>query len=195
MITGLRTDCSSVQKYFKIKPDISIFGKCFGAGFPIGIIAINKKVHKKLNKIKPKVFFGGTFSGNSIITFIGNEVLKYIFKNRKKIFSKINENAKYFEKELNQFFIKSKLDLKVYRFKSMMRLVYSKKFILDRASRDFFETKKNNKIFKFKKYIKSQNIYMPDNGIIFISLSHEKSQIKYLIKKFKFGLVKFFKKS
>ena len=33
MITGLRTDCSSVQKYFKIKPDISIFGKCFGAGF------------------------------------------------------------------------------------------------------------------------------------------------------------------
>ena len=195
MITGLRTDCYSVQKYFKIKPDISIFGKCFGAGFPIGIISINKRVSKKLIKIKQKVFFGGTFSGNSVITFIGNEVLKYIFKNKKKIFSRINNNAKYFEEELNEFFKKSKLDLKIYRFKSMMRLVYSKKLILDRASRDFFEIEKNNKIFKFKKYIKNQNINMPDNGIMFMSLAHEKSQIKYLIKKFKFGLVKFFKKS
>lgn len=195
MITGLRTDCSSVQKYFKIKPDISIFGKCFGAGFPIGIITINKKVSKKLIKVKPKVFFGGTFSGNSIITFIGNEVLKYVTKNRKKIFYKLNMNAKYFEEELNKFFTKSKLDLKVYRFKSMLRLVYSKKFMLDRASRDFFETRKNKKISKFKKYIQSQNINMPANGIMFISLAHEKSQINYLVKKFKIGAIKFFKKS
>ena len=43
MITGLRTDCKSVQSIYKIKPDISTFGKCFGGGVPIGIIGITKK--------------------------------------------------------------------------------------------------------------------------------------------------------
>ena len=58
--------------------------------------------------------------------------------------------------------------------------------MLDRASRDFFETRKN-KNFKIQKYIQSQNINMPANGIMFISLAHEKSQINYLVKKFKIG--------
>ena len=38
----------------------------------------------------------------------------------------IKYECKIFEEELNKFFTKSKLDLKVYRFKSMLRLVYSK---------------------------------------------------------------------
>ena len=46
MITGLRIDCGSVQSYFKIKSDITTFGKCFGGGFPIGIIALSRKIEK-----------------------------------------------------------------------------------------------------------------------------------------------------
>ena len=46
LITGLRTDGSTLQNYFKIKPDISTFGKCFGGGMPIGIIGISKKYQK-----------------------------------------------------------------------------------------------------------------------------------------------------
>ena len=74
MITGIRTDCSSIQNYFGINAEISTFGKCFGGGLPIGIISISKKISKKLEKIKPKVFFGGTFSGNSMSTYVGNDV-------------------------------------------------------------------------------------------------------------------------
>ena len=43
MITGLRTDCSSVQNYYSIKPDIGVFGKSFGGGLPIGFITLSKK--------------------------------------------------------------------------------------------------------------------------------------------------------
>ena len=70
-----------------------------------------------------------------------------------KIFYKLNMNAKYFEEELNKFFTKSKLDLKVYRFKSMLRLVYSKKFMLDRASRIFLRQE------RIKKFQNSKNIF------------------------------------
>ncbi len=195
MITGLRTNCSSVQNYLKIKPDISTFGKCFGAGLPIGIISISKSISTKLQKINPKVFFGGTFSGNSIITFVGNEVLNYIIKNKKKIFKKLNTNSKYLQTELNKFFISNNLDLKIYRFQSILRLVYTKDLVKDRVSRDFLEQKKNKLISKFKDYIKNKNIYIPSSGIMFQSYSHEKKDIDYIIKEFKKGSLKIFTKN
>ncbi len=194
MITGLRTDCSSVQAYFKIKPDISTFGKCFGGGLPIGIISISKATSKRIDKIKPRVFLGGTFSGNSITTFVGNEVLNYIIKNKVKIFKKIDTNAEYFEKTLNKFFELKSIDLKIYRFKSMLRLVYTKEKIIDRLSRDFLEVKKNNLILKFRNYIKNKKIYIPANGIMFTSYAHEKKHINYIINEFKLASVKIFSK-
>ena len=86
MITGLRTECSSIQNFFNVNADISIFGKCYGAGLPLGFISITNNVYKKLQKLNQKVFFGGTFSGNSTITYIANNILNYIIKNKKKIF-------------------------------------------------------------------------------------------------------------
>ncbi len=192
MITGIRTDCSSIQKYFGINAEISTFGKCFGAGLPIGIISISKKISTKLKNIKPKVFFGGTFSGNSMSAYVGNDVLDFIVKNKKKIFSKINNNAEYFERNLNNFFEKNNIDIKVYRFKSMLRLVFTKASIKDRLGRDFLEEKKSKSIMKFKDYIKKQKIYMPSSGIIFFSYSHEKKHIDYLISKIKSGTLKYF---
>ncbi len=192
MITGLRTDCSSVQNFFSIKPDISIFGKCFGGGLPIGFISLSKKIRVKMDKMKLKVFFGGTFSGNSINMYVGNEILKYIISNKKKIFKKINNNAEYFTNSLNNFFSEKKIDLKVYRFKSMMRLVYTNQNLKDRYSRDFIEKNKSKSILNFKKYIRDKGIYLPSSGIIFFSYSHSIGNIKYLINIFKTGSLKFF---
>ncbi|MDA9698805.1 aminotransferase class III-fold pyridoxal phosphate-dependent enzyme [Candidatus Pelagibacter sp.] len=192
MITGLRTDCSSVQNFFSIKPDISIFGKCFGGGLPIGFISLSKKIRVKMDKMKLKVFFGGTFSGNSINMYVGNEILKYIISNKKKIFKKINNNAEYFTNSLNNFFSEKKIDLKVYRFKSMMRLVYTNQSLKDRYSRDFIEKNKSKSILNFKKYIRDKGIYLPSSGIIFFSYSHSIGNIKYLINIFKTGSLKFF---
>ena len=73
-------------------------------------------------KLDQKVFFGGTFSGNSTITYIANNILKFIIK-KKKIFKQLENSSSILENELNKFFIKNNLDLKIYRFKSMLRLV------------------------------------------------------------------------
>ena len=102
IITGVRSDKFSVQNNFNIKPDITIAGKILGGGLPIGIIGITNKIEKLLKK-KPAVFFGGTFSGNSFVTFLGNEILNYLIKN-KRILKKLNIKAKYFQTELNFFF-------------------------------------------------------------------------------------------
>ncbi len=194
MITGLRTDFSCIQKYFGIRSDITLFGKCFGAGYPIGIIIINKKIQDNLSKLKRKVFFGGTFSGNSFVSFVGNETFNYIKKNKIKIFKKINNQAQIIEKNLNTYFKKNNLDLKIYRFKSMLRLVYTNKTISNRIARDFLESKNNDKMIKFKKFINDQKIYIPGSGLMFLSYSHSLKETRLIIEKIKVGSLKYFKK-
>ena len=188
MITGLRTHRTSFQNYYKIRSDISVFGKSFGGGFPIGIIGISKSIENKIKKKKIKIFFGGTFSGNSTIMCIANKITNIINK-KKKIISNIDKKAELFKNSINKFAIQNNLDVKVFGFTSMVRIVFSKNKIINRTQRDFFETKNKTKIEKFKKYLSKNRIYYPKNGIIFFSYSMSNEDLNKVIKIIKQGLI------
>tara|TARA_Y100000389_G_scaffold102894_1_gene99731 strand:+ start:1100 stop:2329 length:1230 start_codon:yes stop_codon:yes gene_type:complete len=181
MITGLRFNCSSVQNQLNFKPSISTFGKCFGGGLPIGIIGIKENIIKKLDKNKKKIFFGGTFSGNSIITYIANETVKFIIKNKKKIFPQIEKKAIFFEKNMNNFFNTNNYDAKCYRFSSMLRIVFSKKDIKNRYQRDFLEKSKKASIIKFRDFLFKNRVYLSGSGIIFLATTTSKKDLLNLI--------------
>ena len=125
--------------------------------------------------------------------FFADQHLKHIIKNKNKIFKKISDNASYMQNKINNFCKKNSLDVRVYRYMSIVRIVFSKKLIKDRQSRDFFEKNKSINIIRFKKFLFNKNIYYPNNGIIFISASHSKSEISYASNRIIEGLKKYFK--
>jgi glutamate-1-semialdehyde aminotransferase len=187
MITGLRVNGNSVQEYLKILPDISIFGKSFGGGLPIGVIALSKKMLIKIKKKKLNIFYGGTYSANSFSTLLAYETTKYIVKN-KKIINDLNKKSKYFQITINNFLQQQKIPAKIFRFQSLLRLVFSDKIINNRAQRDYFETKNVNKINKFKAFLKRRNILYPKNGLIFFSAKTSIKNLNFIIKNFQSGL-------
>ena len=189
MITGFRLKEYSIQNKYKIKPDITTLGKIAGGGLPIGIIGINNKIQSLIQK--KKIFYGGTFSGNSISTYIGYNILKKIINN-KDIIRNINKKSKFFQDELNYFFEKKNFDAQVFRHESILRIVYSKKKIINRSSRDFFEKAKLKKVNKLRNYLFDNKILYPSSGIIFISYVLNKRSLDYIINKFKSGFNKFF---
>ena len=141
MITGVRTYEGSVQAKYNLSPSISTFGKCVGGGAPIGVIGLNKEIIEKMKKKKKKIFFGGTFSGNSMSTFIGYNTLEYIIKN-KDLIKKINQKTDFIKNEINTFINSNNIGAKIYSFESMLRIVFTKKKVVNRYQRDFFEKKK-----------------------------------------------------
>ena len=181
IITGGRVCDLAIYKKLKIIPDILTLGKIFGGGFPIGITAFSKTIQKKINLIKKPVFFGGTFSGNIFITFAGYNKLKYILKKRKKLsshFKKLNEYLiKNFEKEVN----KNKLNLSIYSYESICRIVFTRKKIFSKLERIKFDQSLKNTI-KLREYLISKKIFISRSGTIFFSSLHNLSDVNLLIK-------------
>lgn len=192
MITGIRTLEGSVHKKFQLSPSISTFGKCIGGGAPIGVIALSKKLTTKIKKLNKKVYFGGTFSGNSLSTFIGYETLNYIHKN-KSIIKNLNQRSQYIKNEIDNFIKMNNIQAKLYSFQSMLRIVFTKQKIKNRYQRDFFEKNNLSKVSKFKKYLFENKIYYPSNGILFISNETKMKNCKFIISKINDGLYKFFR--
>lgn len=193
IITGFRSEKGSVQNKLKLKPDITIIGKVLGGGFPIGAIGITKKVSNIIQKNSKKVIFGGTFSANSFSIYAGLNVLNFIQKNKNLINNLIKKSQK-FENKINFFIKKNNLDARVYRYDTMIRLVFSNKEIKSRVQRDFLEKNKSLKIKNFKKFLFKKNIYYPPSGIIFFSNASKDKNIERIINIFCDGLYRYFKK-
>ena len=191
MITGLRLPELSVYKKLKTVPDILTFGKIFGGGVPIGIIGITKKVEKELNKKNNNVFFGGTYSLNPFSSYLGLNTIKYIFKNKHKIYNKLNNLSKKLSTELNQFIYANSLELKILRYSSILRIIYSNKNVKNKLEKDLVEKNKKKKINKFRGYVYDKGIFLSKNGAIFLSYQNSMKDIGYVIKVFKTGFKKF----
>jgi len=70
--------------------------------------------------------------------------------------------------------------------------VFTKKKIINRIQRDFFENKYSKKIKMFRSYLFKNRIYYPSSGVIFFSASTSRKSIAYVIKFIKKGMLKYF---
>jgi glutamate-1-semialdehyde 2,1-aminomutase len=192
IISGLRTNCSSVQNEYNLSSDISTFGKVFGNSLPIGFIGITKKIENIILNRKRNIFFGGTFSGNSLSTYVSNEFLKFVIKNKNKIFKNLESKSLKLFNGLNRYIEKNNLKVNVIRFNSVLRIIFSKEIPKDRLQRDFLEKRNNSKRLKFINYLNKKKIIFPSNGIIFLSASFSSKDIDNLVEQIGYALRKFF---
>ena len=191
MITGMRLQEYSTYKKIKSTPDILTFGKIFGGGVPIGVIGIKKKIVNQLNKKNNSVFFGGTYSLNPFSSYLGINTIKYILKNKKKIYNKLDILSERLSTQLNKFIIVNNLDLNIARYSSILRIIYTKKNVKNKFEKELAERKKIKKINNFKKYVYNNGIFLSKNGAIFLSYQNSKRDISYVLKIFKSGFIKF----
>jgi glutamate-1-semialdehyde 2,1-aminomutase len=176
-ITGLRVKNLTMYKKIKIKPDMITLGKCFGGGLPVGIIAFNNKVEKKLNRLNPKVFFGGTFSGNPFSTRIGYDNFIFIKKNHNAINKKINFLSSVLEKKVNDFCKVKDIKFQLLRYESIIKPFFKTNNIVHK-----FSAKNSSKREpqKMRNFLLKKNIFVSKNSCFFISQCHTLKNINYL---------------
>lgn len=76
VITGFRISLSGAQGYYGIKPDLSVFAKGMGGGFPVAAVGGRADIMQLVDD--GKVSVAGTYSGNGIALSATSATLDYL---------------------------------------------------------------------------------------------------------------------
>lgn len=180
VITGFRLAPGGASEFFGVEPDIRVFGKILGGGFPIGAIAASKEIMEHMNPLmyqRPKFsFHGGTFTGNPVTMTAGLETLKTLQDG--KLINQLNKKGEELRKQLRDVFARKGLDVQVTGLSSLWHTHFTKERITD--SNDAARADKE----KLKKY----HMHLIENGVFFLpgktgalSTAHTQADLDKLI--------------
>jgi glutamate-1-semialdehyde 2,1-aminomutase len=139
VVTGFRLDMGGAQKYFDIKPDLTVLGKIIAHGYPsAGAVGGRKDVMSVCHGgLGEKIYIGGTLAANPISTAACYYALKYMVEN--DAVRKAREYGERLTKALNDLFAtRDDLGFFVYNFGPIMHYVTTSFFWVDLASPDAF---------------------------------------------------------
>lgn len=136
MITGFRTQQGGAQAHFGVRADLATYGKVIGGGMPIGVVA------GKANLMDPidggawsygdnsypevnRVVFGGTFCQHPLAMTTSLATLKYLKEKGPSLQQNLNAKTESLAGELNDWFEKEEVPIKIVWFGSLFRFEFS----------------------------------------------------------------------
>ncbi len=162
IITGFRNNYGSSKLSRKCDPDIVVFGKAIGGGYPIGVVIVNRKC-TNIAKLR-KIFWGGTFSANPTQLEL---MINQLRKLERLDFNLINHNLERICQYILENIHIESLGYRIKRSNGFARIVNpNEKFIPSRG----FLVKKSESEIKLDEVSKEKNIYISKNRLIFPSI-------------------------
>ena len=160
VMTGFRVNFKGAQACYKIKPDLTTFGKVIGGGLPVGAFGGKSKIMNMLAPDGP-IYQAGTLSGNPLAMNCGLETLKIISK--KNFFKKLSTKTKSFADNLNKIATDYKYDFHADSEGGMFGLYFTNK-----KPKNIEDIKKSN-LDEFSRFF----TYMINKGVFFAPSAYE----------------------
>ena len=179
VITGFRLASGGGQQYFSVTPDITVFGKILGGGFPIGAFCGRKEIMERIDTLvyeRPQYsFHGGTFTANPISTTAGLSTLKLLEDGQ--LIKKLNDVGGKIREQLREIFETKGVDVQVTGTSSLFNTHFTKEQVTD--ARAASKTDKQKQI--------NYHLNLITNGIFFLpahtgalSTTHSEADIEKL---------------
>lgn len=167
VITGFRFHYGSAGQYYKVEPDLSIFGKIVGGGFPLAVFGGRSDIMKNIAP-SGKVYQAGTFSGNPVSMVAGIATLNEL---KKKDYNELDKKIKIIGKYVNDVKFDKNFDLQFNALVSMFQI-----FFTPRRIENYADALKSNRdgFMKFFRNMLKNGYYFPPSQFesLFISFSH-----------------------
>ena len=160
VMTGFRVNFKGAQACYKIKPDLTTFGKVIGGGLPVGAFGGKSKIMNMLAPDGP-IYQAGTLSGNPLAMNCGLETLKIISK--RNFFKKLSTKTKSFADNLNKIATDYKYDFHADSEGGMFGLYFTNK-----KPKNIEDIKKSN-LDEFNRFF----THMINNGVFFAPSAYE----------------------
>lgn len=133
VITGFRLAPGGGQQYYGVTPDITVFGKILGGGFPIGAFCGRREIMERVDTLvyqRPHYsFHGGTFAANPISMTAGLATLKILEDGQ--LINKLNSVGGKIREKLREIFEADGVDVQVTGAGSIFNIHFTKEEVKD----------------------------------------------------------------
>jgi glutamate-1-semialdehyde 2,1-aminomutase len=160
VITGFRLAPGGAQEYYGVTPDITVFGKVLGGGFPIGAFCGRREIMERLDTRvyeRPHYsFHGGTFAANPVTMTAGLATLKILEDG--ELINKLNRVGDRIREQLREIFEACGVDVQVTGASSLFNTHFTRE-----------EVKDANAAFKAdRKKLIDYHLRLIANGVFFL---------------------------
>jgi glutamate-1-semialdehyde 2,1-aminomutase len=180
VVTGFRYAPGGCQEFYKLKPDLSTFGKALGAGFPIGAVAGPRSILDRMRWSERMVLHYGTFNGHRLTMSVVAANLDLLSAGGvyRQLFA-IGDSA---IAGLRDVFRRRNLQAIVQGFGPMFQIYFTDKPVIHNY-RDYCRFVDTKKYSRFIHRLLDRGIYMtPSNGLHWIiSTAHTQENVQALI--------------
>lgn len=183
IVTGFRIAFGGAAEKFGIVPDLDVFGKHIGGGFPLSaivgkaeILALGSPEIKKTESEK-FVYVTSHQAGNPIGCTAGKVVIKEL--SNREVFSDFLSKCEFLKTELAKIVKNLKLDAQVVGFGPLWDVVFSQNEIYDERSSNVVD---KNKHLKFHMKLLENGVMVRVGGRSYFSTAHKDEEIDSTLK-------------
>ena len=156
VITGFRHALGGAQQLVKVTPDLTVFAKAMGNGFPTGAVCGKQEL---MDEVEPlgKVHMAGTFSGHPISMAAAKATMEQLEGGR--VHEILEQSGAFLQKEITEIIREENLPAQVSRFRSVFAVYFTGKPI-----HNYRDLKINNNEELFNLYCQEmhrQGIFIP----------------------------------
>jgi glutamate-1-semialdehyde 2,1-aminomutase len=180
VVTGFRYAPGGCQEYYGIRPDLSIFGKALGAGFPIGAVAGPRAILDRMRWQENMVLHYGTFNGHRLTMKVVAANLELLSQH--DTYRKLHAVGNAAIEGLRDVFRRRKVGAIVQGFGPMFQIYFTERdAIYD--YRDYCSYVDTQRYSTFIQLLLDRGIYMtPSNGLHWIiSTVHSEADVAELL--------------
>jgi glutamate-1-semialdehyde 2,1-aminomutase len=173
VMTGFRVAYGGAQELYRIKPDLSCFGKIIGGGLPVGAYGGRRRIMSHIAPQGP-VYQAGTLSGNPLAMAAGIATLNQLQK--KEFYQKLEQKSARLSAGLADAAAQAGIPAQIDRVGSMLGM-----FFCAEAVKSFADAKKSDLTLfaKFYQGMRREGVYIAPSQFeaLFLSSAHSRQHI------------------
>lgn len=180
VITGFRLAPGGAQQYYNVLPDLTVFGKILGGGFPVGAFGGPREIMERLDTLVHKrphfSFHGGTFAANPITMAAGLTTLRILEDGR--FIDKLNTLGEKVRERMKMIFEENGAVAQVTGTSSLFNVHFTKE--RPKNANDVFRADRNKQI-EYDLNLIANGVFVLPTHTAALSTAHSESDIEKLL--------------
>jgi len=175
VITGFRIGLAGAQGYLKVTPDLAVFAKALGTGFPISCVAGLSRIMDLFGK--GEVMHGGTYNTNVVSCVAAMSTLEELGRDNGRAYERLHHIGSRLMEELRKAGRQTGTNLHVQGLGSVFHTTFTDQPELTNY-RDYYLRCDLSRQSRFVEILMEEGVRITSRGTWFLSSAHTENDIE-----------------